>query len=987
MYQERLVDWEADYIHPGATVTQNQIARMQYFNRFQYPNQSSQPQTIGLKNLGPPSQQSFFLPPQGRGMLRQGVNQSNLAMCPIDEFPVDEEYSRTERRWANKRQIPIIQEPNRMFLTIPSQTERYPAYPIRNKVQPQNPVIPQYGYYNNDKTELIFPAKNQSQDSLCSTDTDRSCVKNDQINQRTISLDSEPSIPYIDQSDEGLELSSQSQESIFSDNQLDDTVSDCNRHHPSCKFSDSGNLHLNLSTDQYKTKTCSKSILRVDNSSVKKNSNLDNKLAKKSIRAINRTPVSSDGRSYSLPKNVESYLEEDLATDHFSVEKLCPPKQSNPVQELKAEIITAPVKVEHVPTVDDNRVEFENVHTNEAQNDSSGSECTYNGESTENKEGSVISTPKMHTIMPELNLDLSGLNSDVSSEDSNTSKCWKSPEEVRLGCGRVAALAKHFSKLGDAGIIKFKSKKLLSSRQFVSEPDIASPRSPEIMVRNNADVKQFKSEADLLMHGKFVPTTCEKEWSMILLDIQAREESEDRCGGVDATDQFENPNVNCSSEKNLAELSDESLMKDDKPDAEDDSPGELKKSESKLSLAEQQEIIEQLKEFSNLDNIDAPLFIPESIKIHEIEIELESRTEDSERVVTPESNTNSTYNSNDDIVNCSSLRMNNSSCADQYCKKNPLPAVLRTLNISPGFELSKKINKLDKYWSLKDLVSPSNFESCTTERVDGSPKYFVFPSCSRVVSAPEILDENLTFFHIRPLLAKFGNENIGSGSTVSIEKENVSEIRSIELESRSPKSKSLNDLYGRTTAACSVDLNIGDKNAGFRGSRRVAKFPESFIRTRKKSKSYDELSGNSDSSTVSGSFLRKPLVSKSCGNVSAGLSKLVSKEDDRRRNFRSVSEMRKIPTKVTLKTTLTGSCDLPLPVNSNVLIKRNCAKLQKPIRKKTMIVWKKSKSDLDISEQKPTPRFERGDWIFRDFPPLESELEMRKPADHTFDVF
>ena len=58
-----------------------------------------------------------------------------------------------------------------------------------------------------------------------------------------------------------------------------------------------------------------------------------------------------------------------------------------------------------------------------------------------------------------LNLDLSNIKDDEpSSECINNrikqSKCWKSPEEVRLGCGRVAALAKHFSHLGDSGLIR-----------------------------------------------------------------------------------------------------------------------------------------------------------------------------------------------------------------------------------------------------------------------------------------------------------------------------------------------------------------------------------------------------------------------------------------------------------------------------------------------------------------------------------------------------
>ena len=58
-----------------------------------------------------------------------------------------------------------------------------------------------------------------------------------------------------------------------------------------------------------------------------------------------------------------------------------------------------------------------------------------------------------------LNLDLSSIKDDEPlSECRNDrikeSKCWKSPEEVRLGYGRVAALAEHFSRLGDGGLIR-----------------------------------------------------------------------------------------------------------------------------------------------------------------------------------------------------------------------------------------------------------------------------------------------------------------------------------------------------------------------------------------------------------------------------------------------------------------------------------------------------------------------------------------------------
>ncbi|XP_018300950.1 uncharacterized protein cno [Mycetomoellerius zeteki] len=123
-------------------------------------------------------------------------------------------------------------------------------------------------------------------------------------------------------------------------------------------------------------------------------------------------------------------------------------------------------------------------------------DCASSRTERDTEEG--ISTPKMYTIMPELHLDLSGLNNDVSSDKSKMEKCWKSPEEVRLGCGRVAALAKHFSKLGDGGLIKFKSIKLNGSRQFVSEPNImTSHKSDEHLHHPYHAQKEYKSDSDL----------------------------------------------------------------------------------------------------------------------------------------------------------------------------------------------------------------------------------------------------------------------------------------------------------------------------------------------------------------------------------------------------------------------------------------------------------------------------------------------------------
>lgn len=300
-----------------------------------------------------------------------------------------------------------------------------------------------------------------------------------------------------------------------------------------------------------------------------------------------------------------------------------------------------------------------------------------------------ISTPKMYTIMPELHLDLSGLNSDVSSDESKTEKCWKSPEEVRLGCGRVAALAKHFSKLGDAGLIKFKSTKLNGSRQFVSEPNIITPdKSDEHLHRPCHAQKEYKSDSDLVREGEENSRICSagRRNNIILVDVEAdgdfaiKECKLHHCGArrvtiaripmneqattdtkgssTPAMDENQDKNIvkgknqNLIRTKNLVSSkientssneSKDQMFLDIKKDAtstevEDSSRAvdgsksqvsftmasrrdveklfpsrkiNIRDSSSKLSMEQQQIIAEQLEHFSNLDNTNAPLFIPE----------------------------------------------------------------------------------------------------------------------------------------------------------------------------------------------------------------------------------------------------------------------------------------------------------------------------------------------------------------------------------------
>lgn len=85
-----------------------------------------------------------------------------------------------------------------------------------------------------------------------------------------------------------------------------------------------------------------------------------------------------------------------------------------------------------------------------------------------------------------LKLDLSSLRTDSSSSSSSSSnnKTNLSSEDelLQFGCGRVAALAKHFSRMGEAGIIRGRGGNInregkgrgLTSGGYRSEPNIAN---------------------------------------------------------------------------------------------------------------------------------------------------------------------------------------------------------------------------------------------------------------------------------------------------------------------------------------------------------------------------------------------------------------------------------------------------------------------------------------------------------------------------------
>nr|XP_012220773.1 PREDICTED: uncharacterized protein LOC105671319 isoform X7 [Linepithema humile] len=265
------------------------------------------------------------------------------------------------------------------------------------------------------------------------------------------------------------------------------------------------------------------------------------------------------------------------------------------------------------------------------------SSTIYDDDGSNRDAGEEISTSKMYTAMPELHLDLSGLNSDISSDESKTEKCWKSPEEVRLGCGRVAALAKHFSKLGDAGLIKFKTTKLTDFRQFVSEPNITASETSGVPSRAQ---KGCKSDSDLAReangnvqigeNGDLISTSVETDDDLAIEECRFH-----RCGAkrvtVSGTSSLNEERVD--ARKNSVPTTDdedcdanESRLAGDCKSTPVERVGKMEDS-SRLSLKQQQVIAQQLEQFSNLDDTDAPLFIPEQSAKRASSVSLKSETD------------------------------------------------------------------------------------------------------------------------------------------------------------------------------------------------------------------------------------------------------------------------------------------------------------------------------------------------------------------------
>lgn len=663
-----------------------------------------------------------------------------------------------------------------------------------------------------------------------------------------------------------------------------------------------------------------------------------------------------------------------------------------------------------------------------------------------------ISTPKMYTIMPELHLDLTGLNSDVSSDESKTEKCWKSPEEVRLGCGRVAALAKHFSKLGDAGLIKFKSTKLNGSRQFVSEPNIITPdKSVEHLHRPCHAQKEYKSDSDLAREGEDSRIcSAGKRNNVILVDVEAdgdfaiEECRFHHCGArrvtiaripVNKQDTSDNKNSsilamdknhdkNIHQGKNTISTKMENIPSNDDKDQVfldvkkdssftvetndttiDDSKfqtsltmesqknmktlfparkANIKDSNSKLSLKQQQVIAEQLEQFSNLDNTDAPLFIPEQDMA--------------------QSSADSTVNENNDISAFSADTNDNL----QKMKKidsslsSSLPSV-RSLSPSHSSIVLSLSNVAKNSLSSEDIRSQIHqhcrkhpkclfidiSHSAAKSSNDSSESSLILPRCANPYL--RLGDNKLNVLRMRIARPLYNSES-NLTDIATYEKEETE--RAIDLHDKSTKltrscesiliDKFLSDSDDRTRSSENLcdDLDSSRKsyNRLISSPKRSMRWhrPRSLeeLKSKKGSRKQDN-SMNSTSVQTSkiqtkfGKFFGTKLVSKNGGgtrwNRHLSLEELEPKreshEQDRWTNLGGTAETQKSDWKLKKR--------FRTKRMSSDRLKDNSVKLSRENDVERLRAERKSQSELDVSRRKSDS--ERDGWSFREISSLKDD--------------
>ena len=201
-----------------------------------------------------------------------------------------------------------------------------------------------------------------------------------------------------------------------------------------------------------------------------------------------------------------------------------------------------------------------------------------------------------NAAIPVLNLDLSGLDGDTSSNVSSFGKCWKSPEEVRLGYGgRVAALTKHFSKLGDVeptliGRRPNSMKLLESSKKFASEPNVASIRARQALSGRFPTLDDDDDDDDDDDNNNH--NHCRSE-----LDLRDDEIKRRYLLSIESDRMLEKSIVDLSSENSDPN---DCHCRNDLAEVVRGGGSRSTNGKRKLSLSEQRQMIEQLREMSDL---------------------------------------------------------------------------------------------------------------------------------------------------------------------------------------------------------------------------------------------------------------------------------------------------------------------------------------------------------------------------------------------------
>lgn len=268
-----------------------------------------------------------------------------------------------------------------------------------------------------------------------------------------------------------------------------------------------------------------------------------------------------------------------------------------------------------------------------------------------------VSTSNMHRVIPDLKIDLSELNCDMPCDELNVEKPGDD-DDVPVGCGRVIALAKHFSELCDDDFNNLKTKKINSMRQFLSEQDIN-------LREKCFNTRGFKSDDYLFKADK--STFLEKEYGM-------------NYGDIEVSKDFKMENLENINNKNG----------------------------SKLSLEEQEILIKQAENFFDLDNVDAPFGLPDKGELSDYEAKEdddEAATKN-EKCQSPVSTDESTENSKQSVIEVSSHRekiITNIKKKSNYHSKS-LPVISTAVydeKIDEKFKSDKSINLNKDFLSSK----------------------------------------------------------------------------------------------------------------------------------------------------------------------------------------------------------------------------------------------------------------------------------------------